>query len=81
MPDRTISAGLGWEWDEFSATELQVTHQFLMNKALSIGGGTTEVQMNLVAKAIGLPQGKGANDCVTSTQTKSILSLGFLCSR
>ncbi|MEH6551670.1 MAG: acyl-CoA dehydrogenase family protein [Pseudomonadales bacterium] len=49
------SAGLGWEGDEFSEDELRVTRQFLMNKALSIGGGTTEIQLNLVAKALGLP--------------------------
>jgi len=40
--------------DDFSADELQVPRQFLMNKALSIGGGTTEIQRNLVAKALGL---------------------------
>lgn len=50
------TAGLGWEGDEFSADELRVTRQFLMNKALSIGGGTTEIQLNLVAKSLGLPQ-------------------------
>jgi acyl-CoA dehydrogenase len=48
------SAALGWEGDAFSEDELRVTRQFLMNKALSIGGGTTEVQLNLVAKALGL---------------------------
>ena len=37
-----------------SEDELRVTRQFLMNKALSIGGGTTEVQLNLVAKTLGL---------------------------
>ena len=52
------SAGLGWEGIGFTDDELQANRQFLMNKALSIGGGTTEVQMNLVAKALGLPQEK-----------------------
>ncbi len=47
--------GLGWEGEGFSEDELQLTRQFLMNKALSIGGGTTEVQMNLIAKQLGLP--------------------------
>jgi acyl-CoA dehydrogenase len=47
-------AALGWQGDAFSEDELRVTRQFLMNKALSIGGGTTEVQLNLVAKALGL---------------------------
>ena len=48
------SAALGWEGDEFSEDELRLTRQFLMNKALSIGGGTTEVQLNLVARTLGL---------------------------
>lgn len=52
------SQGLGWEGEGFSDDEIQATRQFLMNKALSIGGGTTEVQMNLVAKALGLPSNK-----------------------
>lgn len=50
------SAALGWEGDEFSEDELRVARQFLMNKALTIGGGTTEIQLNLVAKSLGLPQ-------------------------
>jgi alkylation response protein AidB-like acyl-CoA dehydrogenase len=49
------SAALGWEGDGFSDDELQVTRQFLTNKALTIGGGTTEVQLNLMARALGLP--------------------------
>lgn len=49
------SKGLGWEGDGFDDAELMATRQFLMNKALSIGGGTTEVQLNLIAKQLGLP--------------------------
>jgi acyl-CoA dehydrogenase len=49
------SAALGWEGEGFSNDELQVARQFLTNKALTIGGGTTEVQLNLIAKALGLP--------------------------
>jgi alkylation response protein AidB-like acyl-CoA dehydrogenase len=49
------SAALGWEGEGFSADELQVAKQFLTNKSLTIGGGTTEVQLNLMAKALGLP--------------------------
>jgi len=52
------SAALGWEGEAFSEDELQICRQFLMNKALSIGGGTTEIQLNLMAKALGLPQGQ-----------------------
>jgi alkylation response protein AidB-like acyl-CoA dehydrogenase len=50
------SSALGWEGDEFTEDQLRIPRQFLMNKALTIGGGTTEVQLNLVAKALGLPQ-------------------------
>ncbi len=50
------TAALGWEGEEFSEDELQVGKQFLTNKALTIGGGTTEVQLNLIAKALGLPR-------------------------
>jgi len=50
------SAALGWEGDEFTEDQLRIARHFLMNKALTIGGGTTEVQLNLVAKALGLPQ-------------------------
>ena len=50
------SAGLGWEGDDFSSDELQILRQFLTNKALTIGGGTTEVQLNLIAKSMGLPK-------------------------
>lgn len=49
------SAALGWEGEGFRDDELQVPRQFLTNKALTIGGGTTEVQLNLIAKALGLP--------------------------
>ena len=49
------SAALGWKGDGLSDDELQVARQFLTNKALTIGGGTTEVQLNLIAKALGLP--------------------------
>jgi len=47
--------GLGWDGEGFTEQELKVPRYFLMNKSLSIGGGTTEVQLNLVAKALGLP--------------------------
>ncbi len=50
------SSALGWEGPGFSDDELQVGRQFLTNKSLTIGGGTTEVQLNLVAKALGLPR-------------------------
>ncbi len=50
------SQSLGWEGDDFSTDELQVTRQWLRSKANSIEGGTTEVQLNIIAKRIlGLP--------------------------
>ena len=45
---------LGWEGEDFSEDEIQIARQFLTNKSLTIGGGTTEVQLNLIAKALGL---------------------------
>jgi acyl-CoA dehydrogenase len=49
------SNALGWEGEGFNDDELQICRQFLTNKALTLGGGTTEVQLNLIAKALGLP--------------------------
>ncbi len=51
------SAGLGWEGECFKEEELLATRKFLQSKVLSLGGGTTEVQWNVVAKKLGLPQG------------------------
>ena len=48
------SSALGWEGEGFAPDELQIGRQFLTNKSLTIGGGTTEIQMNLIAKALGL---------------------------
>ncbi|MBC7637520.1 MAG: acyl-CoA dehydrogenase, partial [Acetobacteraceae bacterium] len=48
--------GLGWEGDEFSPDELRRTSEWLRSKAGSIAGGTSEVQLNIVAKRVlGLP--------------------------
>jgi len=48
--------GLGWEGDDFSADELRRTREWLRSKANSIEGGTTEVQLNIIAKRVlGLP--------------------------
>ncbi len=49
------SQGLGVRGPGFSEEEIKTGWLFLMNRSLSIGGGTTEVQLNLVAKALGLP--------------------------
>ncbi len=47
---------LGWSGEQFSATEIQTTRQWLRSKANSIEGGTSEVQLNIIAKRVlGLP--------------------------
>jgi len=48
--------GLGWEDDAFSEDELSITRSWLLAKAMSIGGGTSEIQLNVIAKRVlGLP--------------------------
>jgi alkylation response protein AidB-like acyl-CoA dehydrogenase len=50
------SRALGWEGDGFSDRELGTTRQWLRSKANSIEGGTSEVQLNVIAKRVlGLP--------------------------
>ncbi|MBI1261067.1 MAG: acyl-CoA dehydrogenase [Rhizobiales bacterium] len=47
---------LGWEGDGFKQDELDVTRSWLRSKGNSIEGGTSEVQLNVVAKRVlGLP--------------------------
>ncbi len=47
---------LGWEGDAFAPHELQQTRSWLRSKGNSIEGGTSEVQMNVIAKRVlGLP--------------------------
>lgn len=48
--------GLGWEGDDFSALEHDICRQWLLAKTYTIGGGTSEVQLNIIAKRVlGLP--------------------------
>ncbi len=50
------SQALGWEGAGFEDRELDITRQWLRSKANSIEGGTSEVQLNIVAKRVlGLP--------------------------
>ena len=47
---------LGWEGESFDADEINTTRAWLRSKANSIEGGTSEVQLNIIAKRIlGLP--------------------------
>ncbi len=47
---------LGWSGDEFSDFERDTTRAWLRSKANSIEGGTSEVQLNIIAKRVlGLP--------------------------
>ncbi|MGJ3648890.1 acyl-CoA dehydrogenase family protein [Sphingomonas sp. GlSt437] len=45
-------AGLGWEGEGFTADELAQTRTWLWGKAVSIYGGSTEIQNNVIAKRI-----------------------------
>ena len=47
---------LGWQGAQFSDLEIDTTRQWLRSRANSIEGGTSEVQLNVIAKRIlGLP--------------------------
>jgi alkylation response protein AidB-like acyl-CoA dehydrogenase len=49
--------GLGWEGDAFEEHELQSVRSWLTGKAISIYGGSFEIQNNIIAKNIlGLPE-------------------------
>ena len=48
---------LGWDGEGFNEDEKLTTRGWLFSKALSIAGGTSEVQLNIIAKRVlGLPQ-------------------------
>ncbi len=50
------SSGLGWEGEGFSDQELEICRTWLRSKGNSIEGGTSEVQLNVMAKRVlGLP--------------------------
>ncbi|MBX3707810.1 MAG: acyl-CoA dehydrogenase family protein [Pseudomonadales bacterium] len=49
--------GVGWDGDEFSGEEIQTVRTWLFGKAMSIYGGSYEVQNNIISKNIlGLPE-------------------------
>ncbi|MEM7220755.1 MAG: acyl-CoA dehydrogenase family protein [Pseudomonadota bacterium] len=50
------SQGMGWTGAGFSEAELDSTRSFLRDRAVTIYGGTNEVQLNIIAKRVlGLP--------------------------
>ena len=49
-------AGAGWDGEGFEPEELESTRGWLRDRAVTIYGGTNEVQMNIIAKRVlGLP--------------------------
>jgi alkylation response protein AidB-like acyl-CoA dehydrogenase len=48
--------GLGWEGDAFTSAEIEAVRGWLSGRAMSIYGGSVEVQNNIISKRIlGLP--------------------------
>jgi alkylation response protein AidB-like acyl-CoA dehydrogenase len=48
--------GLGWQGDDFSREEIETVRGWLSGKAMSIYGGSFEIQNNIISKRIlGLP--------------------------
>ena len=59
--DETVSLmgtqGLGWAEDGFDKDELAATRKMLLSKGFLIAGGSSEVQLNVIAKRVlGLPE-------------------------
>jgi len=44
--------GLGWEGDSYAPEEINATRNLLSGKAMSIYGGSNEIQSNIIAKRI-----------------------------
>jgi acyl-CoA dehydrogenase len=50
------SQGLGWEGPGYDEDELKITRDWLRSRGNSIEGGTSEIQLNIIAKRVlGLP--------------------------
>jgi alkylation response protein AidB-like acyl-CoA dehydrogenase len=52
MLEAAGTRGFGWSGHGFAADELAVTRGWLRSKGNSIEGGTTEVNLNVVAKRV-----------------------------
>ena len=51
------SQGIGWSGDDFAEEELGIVREWLSGKAMSIYGGSYEVQNNIISKnVLGLPE-------------------------
>jgi acyl-CoA dehydrogenase len=51
------SRGLGWEGEGFSKAEIDTLRLWAMSKAMTIAGGSSEIQLNVIAKnVLDLPQ-------------------------
>ena len=49
-------SGIGWEGPGFTESDLETTREWLRSRGNSIEGGTSEVQLNIIAKRVlGLP--------------------------
>ncbi|MFY8089091.1 MAG: acyl-CoA dehydrogenase family protein, partial [Rubrivivax sp.] len=49
--------GLGWEGPGYSASDHDITRAWLLSKTYTIAGGSSEVQLNLIARRVlGLPE-------------------------
>jgi alkylation response protein AidB-like acyl-CoA dehydrogenase len=48
--------GMSWEGDEFTKDEHDICRLWLLSKTYVISGGSSEIQLNIIAKRVlGLP--------------------------
>ncbi|HEU0196649.1 MAG TPA: acyl-CoA dehydrogenase family protein [Nevskiaceae bacterium] len=56
LVDLMGSRGLSWAGDGFTTDEHDACHNWLLSKTYTLGGGTSEIQLNIIAKrTLGLP--------------------------